>query len=346
MKISSIMLTLVFIFCVALEEGIANEKSVKLPQVVTVSAGSMGTSSHTAAVLVAEVVSKYSGMRLVVEPTPSVGEGLSYLKNGRVEIVATANPMVPAMYQGTKWYKGNGFPELRMVANNYKSGYVYGVLETSNIYGVKDFGGKRIYSHPTHSPHMHFITEALTEMHKVTPAVMLPFGSADRAFSDLIEGKVDVIFWADSPGWRTVDRSPKGLRLFSGGKGSITQEELDYINKKARASVYRMQKREPGYLGLKAFAKSMTLVGSTTCWITSKKVPDEVIYRIVKAVQEHHDEYSKSYKKAAEFGTSEDVSIISAPFHSGAIRYYREIGLWGHDQDVIQEAQLKITGQN
>ena len=66
-------------------------------------------------------------------------------------------------------------------------------------------------------------------------------------------------------------------------------------------------------------------VGAT--FVTSAKVPDHVIYEVVKAVFENFDDFKKLHPAFGNLKESEMISdALSAPLHDGAVKYYRERG--------------------
>ena len=67
--------------------------------------------------------------------------------------------------------------------------------------------------------------------------------------------------------------------------------------------------------------------GVKATFVTSAKVPDKVVYAITKEVFDNFDEFVKLHP-AYEGLTKEDMlKGISAPFHPGAIKYFKEAGL-------------------
>ena len=62
-------------------------------------------------------------------------------------------------------------------------------------------------------------------------------------------------------------------------------------------------------------------------FVTSAKVPDDVVYAITKEVFENFDRFKKLHP-AYEVLTKEGMlQGMSAPIHPGAMRYYKEAGL-------------------
>jgi len=72
----------------------------------------------------------------------------------------------------------------------------------------------------------------------------------------------------------------------------------------------------------------VTTFGVAATLVTSAGVPDEVIYQIVKAVFENFEAFTRLHPAFENLKKEEMVKdALSAPLHSGAERYYREMGL-------------------
>lgn len=71
-------------------------------------------------------------------------------------------------------------------------------------------------------------------------------------------------------------------------------------------------------------------VGSTTSICVSNDLPEDVIYHIVKTIEEHHDELADAVRAASYSTATNTVDAwkdAPIPFHPGAERYFRELGL-------------------
>jgi TRAP transporter TAXI family solute receptor len=67
-------------------------------------------------------------------------------------------------------------------------------------------------------------------------------------------------------------------------------------------------------------------VGAT--FVTSAKVPENVIYNVVKAVFENFDDFKKLHPAFKVLKKEEMIKDgLSAPLHPGAVKYYKEAGL-------------------
>ena len=99
------------------------------------------------------------------------------------------------------------------------------------------------------------------------------------------------------------------------------------IDKLVKDNDYYRTATIPGgmYRGTDADTKTFG-VGAT--FVTSAKVPEDVIYNVVKAVFENFDDFKKLHPAFANLKKEEMIKDgLSAPLHDGAVKYYKEAGL-------------------
>jgi hypothetical protein len=79
------------------------------------------------------------------------------------------------------------------------------------------------------------------------------------------------------------------------------------------------------YMGTDTDTKTFG-VGAT--FVSSAKVPEDIIYNVVKAIFENFDEFKKLHPAFGILKKEEMVKDgLSAPLHDGALKYYKEAGL-------------------
>jgi TRAP transporter TAXI family solute receptor len=81
------------------------------------------------------------------------------------------------------------------------------------------------------------------------------------------------------------------------------------------ARTYATQERDYATIGLYNFA------------VAHKDLPDDLIYKIVKAVFDNHEELVMAQSSAKETVPANISRDTVLPVHPGAERYYREIGV-------------------
>jgi TRAP transporter TAXI family solute receptor len=66
---------------------------------------------------------------------------------------------------------------------------------------------------------------------------------------------------------------------------------------------------------------------SSICF--SSKMPDDTVYKIVKTTFEHLDYLGKIHQAGKRLSLEKACSLkIGVPYHPGAIRYFKEVGIW------------------
>ena len=67
--------------------------------------------------------------------------------------------------------------------------------------------------------------------------------------------------------------------------------------------------------------------GVKATFVTSSKVPDKVVYAIVKEVFENFEDFKKLHPAYSGLTKKSMLEGLSAPLHPGAVKYYKEAGL-------------------
>jgi len=67
--------------------------------------------------------------------------------------------------------------------------------------------------------------------------------------------------------------------------------------------------------------------GVKACFLTSSKTPNDVVYAVTKEVFENFDEFKSLHPAFSTLKKEEMVNGMPAPFHPGAMKYFREAGL-------------------
>ncbi|MCU0248962.1 MAG: TAXI family TRAP transporter solute-binding subunit [Vicinamibacterales bacterium] len=140
----------------------------------------------------------------------------------------------------------------------------------------------------------------------------------------LKDGKIDAFFWsggvptasvldlASTPGmsWRLVP----------------TDDALEVLRQTYGRSLYtRLTVPRDAYPGLPA---DVAVVGVANLLAVHQDMPDQLAYDITRLLFEHQAELVAVHREAANLTPATETTASPAPFHPGAIRYYRERGHW------------------
>ena len=76
----------------------------------------------------------------------------------------------------------------------------------------------------------------------------------------------------------------------------------------------------------------------------SKDMSDYMAYTITKTFFDNLNEFQTAQKAGEGFTREAALLQWALPYHAGAIKYYKEQGMWGADEDAKQAALLKAEG--
>ena len=95
---------------------------------------------------------------------------------------------------------------------------------------------------------------------------------------------------------------------------------------------------------LKGQTKPINTPFTPLCWITYETVPEDLIQAMVAAVYDHFSEFSTYFAETKEWTLPAAIAPerIPGPMHNGAIKYYKDKGLWTSAHDSRQKELLAI----
>jgi hypothetical protein len=70
-------------------------------------------------------------------------------------------------------------------------------------------------------------------------------------------------------------------------------------------------------------------------------VSDELAYRVTKAILENTKEFATYSRAARLWNTKRTVTDPKLPFHPGAIKFFKEKGVWTAELEATQKRLLQ-----
>jgi uncharacterized protein len=146
------------------------------------------------------------------------------------------------------------------------------------------------------------------------------YGSFDNMATELLAGRIDaVLTLLGTPVPAVQDVEAKEPVTFI----TLSPEQIEAIRKalpefspsKIAAGTYRLLDKDYVTIGVYNFA------------IGRADLPEDLVYQLVKAVFENQPRLLKAHSAASETIPQNADKNTFLPFHPGAVRYYREIGM-------------------
>ena len=257
---------------------------------------------------------------IAVNPLPTQGSvhNVKLVDGGGAQVGMTTMGVALQGWNGTgDWTNGKTFRNMRALFPMYDTPFQAVVLRRSGIANLTQLDGKRIgigARAGTSADYIPAIVKALGI------SAEMRYGSIDNVATELTAGHVDALMrltGAPVPAIQEVEAKEPITFV------SLSPEQIETIRKampefspsKVAAGTYRLLEKDYVTIGMFNFA------------IGRDDLPEELVYQLVKAVFENQPRLVKAHPAASETLPQNVDKNTFLPFHPGAVRYYREIGI-------------------
>lgn len=295
-------------------------------QTVGMATSSAGSLYHTQGSAMAPILKDKGNIEVRIQPFSSPNIHLPAINAGQIEFGLANIYELYLAVQGEDFYKGKKNENLRLVTITGPLRSAIFVKKDSPAKKLADIKGMRmVWGFAQQNIIMplimaHFDAVGLTEK-DITP-VNVP--TVVRGADDFAAGKADAFFFAlGSAKVTEVDAAVGGLRAFPLPDGPATQAAF----KKHFPPAYtQLVNPAPGLAGI---AEPTPIMAYDAVMVTHAAAPEGVIYNMTKALHENAEAVAKSSPTLRGFSTGGMAKKTDlAEYHPGAIKYYKEKGLW------------------
>ena len=322
--------------------------SAALPKSITFGTLSPGTMMYAVASGLAKVASDNSPMTVVVVPGSQVANMTNMDKQGRPAILLTDSNALFQAYMDkiapdptikgmpTKNFYPFACRNLRsLMAGSFLT---FGMLvrNDSGLTTVGELRGKRVAWGWAAAPFQ--LVNTLTNLYNggltIDDVKPVPVTSMVPSVRALVDGRLDSTSVAVGMGAISEADAMVGVHYLS---QSMTPESIQAA-RRCRAGV-RVIPIPPGPAGLK---KKTPLLASPMQVAASTNLSEEVAYTLVKTWWNNHEKWQNIHP-ILKLWTQKSFLIkdITIPYHAGAVKFYKEIGIWDADMDQIQARLLQ-----
>ena len=263
-----------------------------------------------------------TGVRCSVESTGGSVYNVNTIRAGELDFGVTQSDWQYHAVKGTKVFdKAGPFTELRAVFSVHPEPFTVLARKEANVTKLEDFKGKRFNVGNPGSGTRASMEELLSAMGmKLGDFSLASELKADEHGAALCDNKIDGFFYGvGHPSANIQDPTTTCAAQLV----SLTGPAVDKL---VAGAPYYAYAEIPG--GLYANNPQVTKTyGVLATFVTSAKVPDTVVYEMVKAVFDNFDDFKKLHPAFAHLDPKKMVKDgLSAPLHPGAVKYYKEKG--------------------
>ncbi len=266
---------------------------------------------------------KAHGIRCSVESTGGSVYNLNAIAAGELDMGVAQSDWQYHAYNGTSKFKDKGpNKDLRAVFSVHPEPFTVVARKDSGVTDFMQLKGKRVNIGNTGSGQrgtMEVLMGALG-WSKSTFKLASELKAAEQS-SALCDNKIDAMVYTVGHPNGSIKEATTSCDAVIVSVTGMAVEKLVKDNDYYRTATI------PGGMYRGTAADTQTFgVGAT--FVSSTKVPEKVIYEIVKAVFENFDSFKKLHPAFGNLKKEEMVKDgLSAPLHAGAAKYYKEAGL-------------------
>jgi TRAP transporter TAXI family solute receptor len=306
-------------------------------QQITIASNPAGTNVYTVAGGLAKLIQERSGLRATIRPFSGSSVYLPMLQRGEVALGLNTNIDGYLSYRGLPPYS-TPMTNLRTLGMVFPLNITFMVRADSDLYRIEDLRGQRVVVRfranvALEQLHRGLLATAGLDFDDVEAMTVAGLGEAATA---LREGRADAvpIGIGTALGMETNAALSDGIRYLTMGQNEARLAEV--------MPGTRVVTMEPGANSV-GIADPIRVSSVPDMLNTGVHMSDEQAYLIVSTIHTNWDALREDVSLIADI-PAEDLAPADNmhPYHPGAVRYYREVGLWTDAHEQNQAALLAL----
>ena len=313
---------------VAMDPADAAEKLSK--DRLIVSGGTIGGTSNLSGNAMASVIFKYCKIPTTITANSTFAQ-VSVIQKKEADIATAVGYQAYDAYKGL--WKGAPYPDVRILLQSNMQVYHFITMKKSPIQNFMDLKGKRVVVGKKG-----FFAEDVTK--RIHNALGLEYG---KFFTPLFLGHSDA---AASLVNGTIDAYVVMSNFPQPQVTEIAESHDCNVLGLGREIMDKVVGKDPNLTKITIPAKSYKgmdkSADTVTAWMlyaADKSLPDDIAYCATKSFFDNLDYASVHYAELKNYKLKDIEGFTSAPYHKGALRYFKEKGLKIPDVMIPPEAK-------
>jgi uncharacterized protein len=326
-------LVLIFGFALFVGCGPSGKEQAKAPGTapgdtfVTIGTGGITGVYYPTGGAIAKIVNKKRqeyGIRCTVESTGGSVFNVNAIMSGDLEFGVVQSDRQYQAINGSENSEWAGKPQkdLRAVFSIHPESITLVAAVDANINSIMDLKGKKVNIGNPGSGQRQNSIDALEAVGINYENDLTAEGiKASESASLLQDGRIDAFFY-------TVGHPNGSIKEATSGKRKVRFASITGVKKLLEKYPYYAPAFIPVALYPSAVNKEdVKTFGVKATFVTSAKVPDNVVYAITKEVFKNFEDFKKLHPAYQVLTKEGMLEGLSAPIHPGAMKYYKEAGL-------------------
>lgn len=285
-----------------------------------------GSLFYAAASAIARVAGEKAGIAL--QPAPSVGSAgyIDLINGGKMAFGLTNGPEAAFAYAGTGTFEGHPHPNIRMICALFPTSGGFAVPASAPIRTVAELRGKRVPVGYEAGHMFQFVSNALLAVGGLTESDVTGVETANvvTAIKALVAGGTDTAYIPFNS--RLGEEAMKSI---PGGWRYLTFESTPAAVGKMWGSLPTagIAQVAPNKDAVGVVENPTSLLKMDFVMLGAANVSPETVYQLVRTLHRYKPALVKSWKTFLRFNPRDMAPRNPVPYHPGAIKYFREIGI-------------------
>ena len=285
-----------------------------------------GSLAYGTATAIAKLMNEKAGMLGRVRAGGGSSTIVPQMNRGQIDFGINNALEARVAYEGIGPFKGKSNTNMRIVGQVFPLYLTFGVPKDSPIKTLQDAKGKRIPCKFTAQIILAEVQDAMLASAGLTTGDFkcVPVANYIKGQHLLPQDKVDIAMVAPTSGATKEDhaqlKSRGGLRLVTIEHSPAAIERIKKVFPEATSTVVKPGKNPSQY-------GDIAMIDYPFLLTAGAHVEDEVVYKIVKLMAANKDFLKASFGPLARFSAQKMYQKHGTPYHSGALKAYKELGL-------------------
>ena len=290
---------------------------------------------YVQAAAVATIIEKYTPTKAFVEPTKSHVAAMPLFQRGELQFIFVSQAEMFLANRGAEYYESVGPTPIRVVAAGTELMFSFFTSPKTGVDRIEDLAGRKVMWDTKAGGVFYWAAKYVLDyydLHDKVISVPSP-RPVDRAEA-LKSGRVDA--YACSTQFQAMEilKSSVGMKMLE-----IPREAADWITKRYPQIYAAMCPK--GYNGGMVEQDTPVLAASTALQAHAD-VDDDTVYAVLDAIYKHFEEFAGLHPTLPDMSLDRAVSLhYTVPYHSGAIRFYKDRGIWTDEAEAMQSRLLR-----
>ena len=294
-------------------------------QTISIGTSSVGTLNNSLGNALGKVMTEVAGLRARVVPYGGGQQFLPLIGKKELEMAIPAATDAMFAHQGKGAFQGNPSPDLRLIGAVFPFYIGWYVKKDSPYKSMSDLKGKKVAVGFTANSAQRRVFEAGFAAYGVKESDFDGVGVPHvvRGADDFMQGKVEASTFAVGAGkMAEVNAKVGGIRFMHMPN---TPEATARLKAIMPTAYFAVLKPGPAFAGV---LEPTNLLFEDYVIMAGTQMSDDAAYKIAKVLYESQDKLASIAKTFARYDRNKLASDRGVPFHPGAIKYYKEKGIW------------------